>query len=107
AVLRTNRTSWRVAPAARAARMWRRVPSGFRPVRVAFNPTDTNSTNFLGKIPLVDGSVVIFTASSAQVGSHSRSLLSAATQELADRSAGEAFAISSPVAILFPPLGVF
>ena len=34
--LRTKRISSRVAPASSAARMWRRVPSGFRLVQAAF-----------------------------------------------------------------------
>src|SRR5579859_7337034 len=80
--------------------MWRRVPSGFRLVRPAFNPTDTNSTNFLGKTPSVQGFVVIFNASSAHLGSHSRSLPSAATQGL---TGWLVFAVSSPVAIFLPP----
>jgi hypothetical protein len=57
--------------------------------------------NFVGKTPSVQGFVVIFTACSAQVGSHSRSLLSAAAHGLAAWSLPEGFAVSSPVAIFF------
>src|SRR5262249_3495859 len=89
--LRTNKISLRLAPAARAARMWRRVPSGFRFVREAFKPTLTNSTNLAGNTASVQGFVVIFTQCSAQAGSHSRSLFSAAVQGLADYSLAKTF----------------
>src|SRR5215470_2508210 len=98
--LRTNKISLRLAPAARAALMWRRVPSGFRFVREAFKATLTNSTNLRGKIPSVQGFVVIFTQSSAQAGSHSRSLFSAAAQGLADCSLIKAFARPLSLAII-------
>ena len=60
APLRTKRISSRVAPASRAARMWRRVPSGLRLVQAAFSPTPTSSMNLRGRTPLVQGFVVIF-----------------------------------------------
>src|SRR5215475_15066943 len=72
--------------------MWRRVPSGFRIVRPAFNPTLTNSINLIDKTPSVHGFVTIFTQRSAQAGSHSRSLSSAAAQGLAACSLAKAFA---------------
>src|SRR5215470_17932327 len=97
--LRTNRISWQLAPAAIAARMWRRVPSGFTFVREAFKPTQSNSMNFVGKIPSVHGFVVIFKACSAQAGSHSRNLFSATAHGLAGWPLPEAFTVSSPVAI--------
>src|SRR6185369_5889467 len=96
--LRTNKISWRFAPAAMAARIWRRVPSGFRLVREAVKPISTNSMNLVGKIPSADG-FVIFTACPAQTGSHSRSLFSAATQELAVWSLPGVFAVSSDFGI--------
>jgi len=106
--LRTNKISWRFAPAAMAARIWRRVPSGFRLVREAVKPISTNSMNLVGKIPSADG-FVIFTACPAQTGSHSRSLFSAATQELAVWSLPGVFAVSSDFGIFSPsfftPLG--
>src|SRR5215469_12287025 len=102
--LRTNKISWRRAPAAMAARIWRRVPSGFRLVREAFNPMSTNSMNLVGKTPSAKGFVVIFTACPAQTGSHSRSLFTAATQGLVAWSVAAALAVSSPVAIFSPPL---
>src|SRR6266481_9849089 len=100
---RTKRISCLFAPAAMAARMCRRVPSGLRFVCAAFKPTLTSSMNLVGKTPSVQGFVVIFTACSAQAGSHSRSLLSAAAHGLAAWSLPGAFAVSSPVAIFFPP----
>src|SRR5215469_814837 len=99
--LSTNKISLRFAPAARAARMWRRVPSGFRFAREAFKPTLTNSTNFVGKIPSVQGFVVIFTQCSAHAGSHSRSLLSAAAQGLADSSLANTFVRLPSLTMLF------
>src|SRR6516164_1641925 len=100
--LRTNKISWRLAPAASAARMWRRVPSGFRFVRPAFNPTLANSINLMGKIPSIQGFVVIFTHSSAQDGSHSRNRLNAVAQGLAGCSPAKTFS-----GILFVPLSPF
>src|SRR5215469_2959735 len=99
AVFRTNRISCLLAPAARAARMWRRVSVGLRFVCEAFKPTDTNSMNFVDRQLSVHGSVVIFTACSAQAGSHSRSLLSAAAHGFSTSPLPEVFAVSSPVAI--------
>ena len=72
--------------------MWRRVPSGFRFVREAFNPTSTSSMSLTGKTPSVQGFVVIFTACFAQFA-----------QRHCPASLPEAFAVSSPVAIFFPP----
>src|SRR5215471_13047951 len=71
--LSTKSISSRVAPAASAARMWRRVPSGLRLVQAAFNPTLTSSMNLRDSTPLVHGFVVIVTQVSAQAGSHCRS----------------------------------
>src|SRR6516225_6861223 len=99
---RTNKISCRFAPAAMAALIWRRVPSGLRFVCAAFKPTLTNSVNLVGKAPSVQGFVVILTACSAQRGSHSRSLLKAAAHGLAAWSLLRVFAVSSPVAIFFP-----
>src|SRR5215469_5957629 len=78
--LRTNKISWR------------RVPSGFRFVRPAFNPTLANSINLMCKIPSFQGFVVIFTHSSAQDGSHSRNRLNAVAQGLAGCSPAKTFA---------------
>src|SRR5260370_12929169 len=83
--------------------MWGGAPSGLKFVCAAFRPTLTNSMNLVGKTPSFQGLVVIFTACSAQAGSHSRSLLSAAAHGLAAWSLPGAFAVSSPVAIFFPP----
>src|SRR6516225_1245111 len=100
---RANRISWRFAPAAMAARIWRRVPSGLRFVCAAFKATLTNSMNLVGKAPSVQGFVVILTACSAQRGSHSRSLLSAAAHGAAACSLLGVFGVSVPVAIFFTP----
>src|SRR5262245_34364848 len=100
--LRTNKISWRLAPAVMAARIWRRVPSGFKLAREAFNPMSTNSTNLFGKAPSDTGFDVIFTACPAQAASHSRSLFSAAAQGLTG-PLPVSIAVSSLVAICFPP----
>src|SRR5262249_16213184 len=94
---------WRLAPALIAALIWRRVPSGFRLVREAFNPMSTNSTNLVGKTPSAKGFVVIFTACPAQTASHSCRLFRAATQGLPLPPVPWSFAVSSPVAIFCPP----
>src|SRR5260221_1344070 len=99
AQFRTNKISLQLAPSARAARMWRRVPSGFRLVREAFKPTLINSMNLTGKIPSIQGLVVIFTECSAQVGSHSLSWFRAAAQGLTGCSLFEAFSFPLSVAI--------
>src|SRR5215813_8581743 len=99
--LRTNKISWRLAPAAMAARIWRRVPSGFRLAREAFNPTSTNSMNLEGSGPSDGEFVVSFTACSAQTVSHSRSLFNAFTQGLTDWL-NVSLPVSSAIAILFP-----
>src|SRR5262249_48047 len=89
--LRTNKISLRLAPAARAARMWRRGPPRFRFVRGAFKTTLTNLANLAGKTSALQRIVVNFHQSSAQAGSHSRSLFSAAVQGLADCSLAKTF----------------
>src|SRR4029077_18270450 len=99
--LRTNKTSSRVAPAAIADRIWRRIPSGLRCAPTAFKPTQTSSMNLRGKTPLVQGLVVIFTHCSAQAGSHSRSLFSAASQGLIERPFTESSTVPLLVTIFF------
>src|SRR5271169_6470643 len=70
AILRTIRISSRVAPAWSAARMCRRVPSGFKFVQAAFSATPINSTNLRERTPLVHGFVVILRQVSAHSESH-------------------------------------
>src|SRR5271157_6240931 len=70
AIFNTVRISSRVAPAWSAARMWRRVPSGFRLVQAAFNATPISSTSFRCRIPPVQGFVVMLRQVSAHFGSH-------------------------------------
>src|SRR5258707_9959564 len=90
---RTNKISLQLAPSARAARMWRRVPSGVRLGREAFKPTLINSMNLTGKNPSIQGLVVIFTEGSSQVGSPSFCWFSAAAQGLTRRLFCEGFAL--------------
>ena len=71
AILRIMRISSRVAPAASAARMCRRVPSGFRFVQAAFSATPTSSTNLRGRMPLSQGLSVMV----AQIAAHDDSQL--------------------------------
>src|ERR1700739_5009402 len=99
--LRTNKISSRFAPAAIAARIWRRAPSGLRCAPAAFKPTQTSSINLTGKTSLVQGFVVIFTHSSAQAGSHSRSLFKAASQGLIECPLTESSVVSLLVTIFF------
>src|SRR5260370_14473129 len=101
ATFKTNRISSRLAPASIAARMWRRGPTGLRFVLGEFKLILTSSINFADKTPSVQGFVVIFTHCSAQAGSHSRSLPSAASQGLVACSVTEAFAVPPSLAIFF------
>src|SRR5580704_11885772 len=78
--LRTNKISSRVAPASRAALIWRRVPPALRLVQAAFKLTPTNSINFRGKTEWVHGLVLILKQSSAHFGSQSRNLSKAESQ---------------------------
>src|SRR4029077_14619208 len=98
---RTNKISSRFAQAAIAARIWRRTPSGLRCGPAAFKPTQTSSINLMGKRPLVQGSVVIFTHCSAQAGSHSRSLFTAASHGLMECSLPGAWDVPLLVTIFF------
>ena len=59
AILRTIRISARVAPAASAPRMWRRVPPGLKFVMAAFTARLISSTSLRGRTPLVHGSLDI------------------------------------------------
>lgn len=59
AIFSTVSISSRVAPAAMAALMCRRVPSGLRLVQAALRPTPTSSTNFRGSTPFAQGSSVM------------------------------------------------
>ena len=58
AIFTTVSTSFGVAPAASAARMWRRVPSACKFVQAAFTAMQISSTSLSGRMPLVHGSVV-------------------------------------------------
>src|SRR5271156_1061453 len=78
--LRANKISSRVAPASSAARMWWRVPSGFRLVQAAFKLTLTNSINLRGRTESFHGLVLILKQSWAHFGSHSRSVSKAESQ---------------------------
>jgi hypothetical protein len=49
AILKTMRISSRLAPASRAVRIWRRLPSGLRLVQAAFKPTLTSAANLRGE----------------------------------------------------------
>src|SRR5262245_49071446 len=98
--LSTKRISSRVAPAASAARMWRRVPSGLRLVQAAFNPMLTSSMNLRGRTPVTQGFVVIFTHVSAHCGSHWRSVFNA-------RSHGPLVVALSSSAIISSPFVSF
>src|SRR5262247_1735460 len=77
--LSTKRISSRVAPAASAARMWRRVPSGLRLVQAAFNPMLTSSMNLRDSTPVLHGFVDILKHVPAHCGSHSSSVSNAAS----------------------------
>jgi hypothetical protein len=79
----TIRISSRDAPAARAARMWRRAPSGLSPADAAFSAKLISSTVLRGRTAEVDGLVVILKQVSAHTGSHSRSSSTASSQEVA------------------------
>src|SRR5450755_2534943 len=70
----TIRISSRVAPAASAARIWRRVPSALRFVLEDWSAMQISSMSLTGKTPLVHGFVLIFRYFSAQSASHSVNL---------------------------------
>jgi hypothetical protein len=80
AIFRTIRISSRLAPACSAARMCRRVPSGLRFVHAALTATPISSTSLRGKMPVVQGLVLICSQASAQTGSHARSRASTGSQ---------------------------
>ena len=106
AIFTTVRISFGVAPAASAARMWRRVPSACKFVQAAFTAMQISSTSLSGRMPLVHGSVVNLRQASAQLASNSRSLSSAGSYQGPVCSGWPVVDILSAVrsfAILIPP----